>query len=137
MDNKKTFIDILNIAREKVRKDPYEINMSTEDAIDNCLQGIRDEVDEVKEEVRKDNEVYLVDEVGDISWDYARLLAFLEERGLIKDAEEVFEHGFNKYEERSLANINNKESDPWVPWNKVKEKQKKELKKKHEEKYGK
>lgn len=128
----KNFIDILNIARQNVRENPGFVALSSEEAVKNCLEGIDDEVEEVKKEIRKENEVHLVDELSDIAWDYARLLAVLERDGYIADAKEVLNHGVKKYTERLPAMLAGGEE----LWDEIKQKQKEELKRNHEEKYG-
>lgn len=128
----KNFIDILTISRKNVRENPDFIALSAKDAIKDTLKGIIEEVEEVEDEVRENNEVYLTDELSDIVWDYARLLAVLEREKLITNAEGVFEHGFKKYTERLPAMLVGGDG----LWNETKQKQKLELKKRHQEKYG-
>jgi hypothetical protein len=128
----KTFLDILNIARENVKNNPGITKIDSVKAAHQYLDGLKDEVEEVKVEVKENNEVYLTDELSDIAWDYATLLSVLEDRGLIGNAEDVLAHGFQKYTER-LPSAAESTVDSW---NEIKEKQKIELKKKHAEKYG-
>ena len=128
----KGFIDILAIARENVRNNPSIVNEDTYKASKRYLQGLMDEVEEVEPEIKENNEVHLVDELGDIAWDYAVLVALLEYRGLITNAEEVLDHAHAKYTERAPAFL--KETDEL--WDEVKSSQKEQLKQRHLEKYG-
>jgi NTP pyrophosphatase (non-canonical NTP hydrolase) len=126
------FMDMLELARENVRSNPSVVNNSTEDVYHSYLQALKDEAEEVTAEVKEDNSVYLTDELSDIAWDYAMILALLESRGYILSAEEVLTHGFNKYYERTPA-LRESSSEMWQA---IKKTQKEELKKRHEEKHG-
>jgi len=128
----KGFSDILAIARENVTKNPKLRARTTEIALKKYLEGLVDEVREVKEEIREDNEIHLVDELSDIAWNYAVLLELLAERGLIPEVDVVMEHAHEKYTQRMPAFLEGS-SDLW---SEIKSTQKQELKKKHEEKYG-
>jgi NTP pyrophosphatase (non-canonical NTP hydrolase) len=128
----KGFLEILNIAKRKVHESPSFRALPSEEAIQSCLRGIEDEVKEVEEEIRRDNKVYLEDELGDILWDYARLLAVLERDGFITSTGEVFAHGSQKFKER-LPGILSKDEELW---DQIKRKQKEDLKSRHEKEYG-
>ncbi len=128
----KGFFDILEIARDNVRRNPSIINRETLGITKQYLQGLRNEVEEVVVEVKDLNEIYLTDELSDIAWNYAVILALLEYRGLISSAEEVLEHGYDKYTERAPAFLEASED----MWDTVKAKQKEALKQRHQETYG-
>ena len=128
----KGFLDILEIARENVRRNPSVVDVPTKAICEQYLQGLMDEVEEVKAEIREDNEVHLTDELSDIAWDYAVLLALAEFRGLVPSVESVLKHGFEKYSERAPAFLESSKE----MWGAVKTKQKAALKQKHQEKYG-
>lgn len=128
----KNFLDILEIARENVQNNPNVTNGNTIDAAKKYLHGLIDEAEEVEPEIKKNNEIHLIDELGDIAWDYANLLALLERRGFISDVDEVLNHAHKKYTERTPAFLAGSEE----LWNKIKTGQKEELKKRHNEKYG-
>jgi NTP pyrophosphatase (non-canonical NTP hydrolase) len=128
----KGFLDILAIARENVRKNPTIVDGSTEAMCHRYINGLRDEVTEVADEIKENNAVYLEDELSDIAWDYATLIALAEYRGLIPSAEAVLEHGFLKYSERTPAFLEGSQD----LWNEIKTKQKERLKHKHEALYG-
>jgi hypothetical protein len=125
-------LDILKIARENVRKNPSIVGEETDVIVARYLAGIQDEIEEVRAEITPNNEVYLVDELSDIAWDYATLMAILEVRGLIPTVEEVLRHGYEKYSERAPAFLLKSNE----MWDSVKAKQKEELQKRHQEKYG-
>jgi NTP pyrophosphatase (non-canonical NTP hydrolase) len=126
------FRDILNIARENIRKNPSLQGRSSEEVALQYLGGLKDEVEEVLDEIREDNKVHLEDELSDIAWDYVCLLAQLELAGYIDSAENVIEHGLSKYSERAPAFLESSED----MWDAIKTKQKTELKQRHEELYG-
>lgn len=124
----KNFLDIVQIARQRVRQFP---NLSSEDVLQatkRYTKGLIDEVKEVEEEVRENNEVYLIDELSDIAWDYAMLLSLLEMRGLITNIEDVLEHGYTKYTQR-VASLSQEQ------WEEIKQLQKQQLDAQHRNKY--
>jgi NTP pyrophosphatase (non-canonical NTP hydrolase) len=128
----KGFLEILEIARDNIRQNPSLAGRTTKDLSEEYLKGLIDEVEEVSVEVKENNAVFLADELSDIAWDYACVLALLEDGGYIESAEGVLAHGFKKYSQRAPAFLDVTEE----PWNIVKAKQKEELKQRHEEKYG-
>jgi NTP pyrophosphatase (non-canonical NTP hydrolase) len=128
----KGFLEILEIARENIRRNPSLVGRSGVELGLQYLDGLKDEVEEVAVEIKEDNAVYLEDELSDIAWDYACVLASLEQKGLIDSAEAVLAHGLKKYQERSPAFLETTEDH----WESVKKIQKEELKKRHEELYG-
>jgi len=92
------------------------------------IDWISDELEEVKCEIKKNNSVYLEDELGDILWNYFCLIHSLKEDNLINE-KKVFERCYKKFSER-LSN------NPWgSQWAEIKEKQKLELKKEHKKKH--
>ena len=126
------FLKILEIARENVRKNPSVVDVPTGEILERYLSGLMDEVAEVRAEIREHNEVHLTDELSDIAWDYAVVLALAEHRRLIGSAESVLAHGYAKYAERAPAFLESSEDK----WDEVKAKQKAELKARHQDKYG-
>jgi NTP pyrophosphatase (non-canonical NTP hydrolase) len=126
------FLDILHIARENIRKNPSLQGRGSEEVALQYLAGLKDEVEEVREEVKQHNKVHLEDELSDIAWDYACLLAQLEQAGYIDSAENVIAHGLTKYSERAPAFLEPSED----MWDAIKTKQKVDLKQRHEELYG-
>jgi NTP pyrophosphatase (non-canonical NTP hydrolase) len=132
MHNMENFRDILNIARENIRNNPSLQGRGAEEIVLQYLGGLKDEVEEVRNEIKVDNRIHLEDELSDIAWDYACVLAQLEYAGYIESTEAVIAHGLSKYSERAPAFL---ESDEGM-WDTIKAKQKAELKKRHEELYG-
>lgn len=128
----KVFLEILAIARENIQKNPSLQGRSSEAVALQYLAGLKDEVQEVEDEVRENNAVHLEDELSDIAWDYACILAALEKGGYIESAEDVLNHGYAKYSERAPAFLEDSEGS----WETVKADQKENLKQRHQEKYG-
>ena len=90
------------------------------------LDGIEDEIEEVKEELQSGRKVFLEDELGDVFWDYVCLLENLELEGKIEKSQ-VFERCWKKFSERLNADGSNNGD-----WYAVKKKQKEELQKEQE-----
>ena len=97
------------------------------------LNGLYEEIDEAKEEIRKDNSVYLEDELGDVFWDIMMVLIALEKEWLIT-REKVFERAYNKFSERIDYVQSRDEMDSWE---KIKKVQKIRRKKEHDDLYKK
>ncbi len=96
---------------------------------------LKDEIEEVKEELKENNKIYLEDELWDILWGYLNLLKWLKEEWKIKSMKNVLQRCEKKYLER--VNAIKWKKDKSSCWKKIKEKQKKELKKEHNLKYKK
>jgi len=90
------FIKLLNIAK---RKTCFDKNNTWSNGSATYLAGIKDEVDEVIEEIPKSRQCYLEEELGDILWDYLNVLTALEEEADI-DIKAVLSRACRKYEER-------------------------------------
>ncbi len=89
------------------------------------LNGLVDEIVEVKDEILSKRQCYLEDELGDLLWDVACLLEHLDiARDISKNR--VFERVVKKYSERVLNERANGET-----WESIKYKQKQELEKEH------
>ena len=84
------------------------------------------EISEAKIENKKNNSVYLEDELWDILWDYLNLLEVLEMEKKI-NLENVFSRAYKKYSTRVNWKIE------WKLWSDIKIKQKEENKKEFEE----
>ena len=89
------------------------------------IEWIKNELDEMQNEIKENNKVYLEDELWDVFWDYICLLHSLEQEKKII-AEKVFERCYKKFSERIWNNW-----DGWANWQEVKLKQKEELEKEH------
>ncbi len=85
------------------------------------VAGIDSEIDEMKEELKLWNRVFLEDELGDIFWDYICLLENLELEGKVSKVK-VFERCWAKFSER-LKSDGSDNGD----WDLVKQKQKEKL----------
>lgn len=84
------------------------------------LTEMKNEVDEVVEEIPKHRRCYLEDELGDVLWDYFNAILSLEkEAGVTLDS--IIARACRKYEERVGAIENG------IPWDDVKQQQKKQL----------
>ena len=126
------FLEILAIARENIRRNPSLQGRTGADVGMQYIAGLKDEVEEVAVEIKENNAVYLEDELSDIAWDYACVLASLEQKGLIESAEAVLAHGLEKYSQRAPAFLEASEEQ----WDAVKKIQKETLKNRHEQTYG-
>ncbi|MGE4443548.1 MAG: MazG nucleotide pyrophosphohydrolase domain-containing protein [Candidatus Altimarinota bacterium] len=93
-------------------------------------KDLEGEIEEVKEELKQNNSVYLEDELGDIFRCYINLLKKLEKEGYIESLENVFSHADKKFSQR----INGRKNG--ISWQTTKEIQKQELKKEHDLKYN-
>lgn len=96
------------------------------------LNWIKDEIQEVKDELKPNNTVYLEDELWDILRDYINLVITLEVEWLITDSHKVFEKAWTKYSERT----DDGKEYTVKRRNKIKTKQKELLKKQHHKKYN-
>lgn len=103
-------------------KEKYEIDKkgSWSKGSETFFEEIHKELEEVKEEMGADKQVFLEDELGDVLWDYLHLLYNLDQEGKI-ELENVFSRSLKKYTER-VEGIQNQSS-----WQEIKKKQKLEL----------
>lgn len=128
--------DIIKLSKRNIEENPFS---SQENLGEIYLNEITGEVDEVKNEYRKNNSIYLEDELGDVFWDYLMVLQGLERDGYIGSIESVFNQGLEKYSERmKILDIkdNDREKSSKL-WADIKESQKKVLRVKNENKYNK
>jgi len=126
------FEKLLQIARDNIAHNPDLEKKTTEGKANQYIQGLLEEIDEVSAEIKPNNAIFLTDELSDIAWDYACVLASLESGGYIESAETVLRHGLEKYTERAPAFLDSSQDN----WNTVKANQKDALKKSHLNKYG-
>jgi len=91
------------------------------------LQAMRDEIDEVKEEIKPNNMAHLEDELSDILWGWLSLIENLKDEGYVGSHEAIIQRGLKKYEERILS-LYGDERDHAI-WREVKAKQKVALEK--------
>lgn len=117
----KEFDILLGIAKRKAK---FDESNTWSNGSETYLSGIKNEVDEVIEEIPKSRKCYLEDELGDVLWDYLNILAALEKEADI-DSEAVLKRACEKYEER-ISGIENGQK-----WSDIKEKQKIALENEH------
>ena len=96
---------------------------------------LKDEIEEVREELKENNSVYLEDELWDILRDYLNLIESLKWEWKISSLENIVLRAEKKYFERVKA-IKWKK-DKVSPWFETKSKQKEGLKKEHNLRYKK
>ena len=96
------------------------------------FDAVKDEFEEVEEQLKDNNSVYLEDELWDVFWDYMCLLYSLKSEWKITSVEKVFERAYKKLSERIWNNWKNN----W-DWQEIKKKQKEELKLEHNKIYPK
>lgn len=94
------------------------------------LDWLINEIEEVKQEIKKDNSIFLEDELWDVLWVYLNLIYFLDKEWYI-DHKNVFKRSLNKFAWRFDWIYS------WITWWETKKKQKEELKKEHNLKYNK
>lgn len=96
------------------------------------LDSIRDEVEEVREEIKTDNKAYLEDELSDILWGWMVLVEKLKDDNYVGSHEEIMKRALKKYEERILP-LNGDSGDHEI-WREVKARQKEVLEEEKNEK---
>lgn len=90
------------------------------------------EIHEVRTELlKKDNSVYLEDELCDLIWDYLNMIHNLNKENPDITLKKILKKCHTKFKQRIDM------CSDWVSWADVKEKQKKILLKQHIKKYGK
>ena len=100
------------------------------------LEALIREVQEVKEELKPQNQIHLEDELGDIFRNYMSLLSVLENQWYITDTSVVLQKSYDKFHERVSAVIDakDKESSDHAR-DEIKKTQKQRLKKQHRDLY--
>lgn len=88
---------LLDLARRKAKIDATS-NWSLGSVT--YLEALTQEVDEVLEELPKQRQCYLEDELGDLLWNYLNALLSIEKEANI-DVQKVFARALAKYEERT------------------------------------
>ena len=83
----KNIENLNNLGNENLVKNTFSTHP---DVIEVYFKEIVNEINEAKEELKKDNAVYLEDELGDIFWDYWMLLKLLGRDGYIRSLDKVF-----------------------------------------------
>lgn len=127
-----TFQKILELSESRISE--FEEDICKPDSLhkdfyvwyETYLKWLAEEIDEMKDEIKLNNSVFLEDELWDIFWDYVCLLQSLQKRWYISSPEKVFVRCFKKFNERIEVN----RQSTWCKreaWKEVKKKQKKEL----------
>lgn len=113
------FEDLLAIVR---RKAIFDQNNSWFKGSQSYLNGLKEEIEEVIEEIPKNRACYLEDELADVLWDYLNFVVALEtEKGIKLDS--VIHRARHKYYDR-LSGVDRGEA-----WQDIKVRQKAALKK--------
>ena len=134
-----TIVDsLLSLTDENLKRHAY---LKRADIIDVYLNALTEEADEVKEELEKNNTVYLEDELGDVLWVYLMLLKLLVRDGLISSVEDVFQRSLEKFSERleGVLDIDpeDEESEKRAAiWTAIKQRQKERLREEHKIRHG-
>ena len=118
----KEFDTLLEIAKRKAK---FDDSHTWSNGSETYLAEIKNEVDEVVEEIPKSRQCYLEDELGDVLWDYLNILTALEKEACI-EAKAVLARACRKYEQR-ISGIENGKT-----WAEIKEKQKAALELEHQ-----
>jgi NTP pyrophosphatase (non-canonical NTP hydrolase) len=100
------------------------------------LEWLINEVQEVSDELKPNNQIYLQDELWDIFWNYMNFLTLLEDKWYISDTKTILQQSYNKFHERTSAVIDKTDkSSSDLARDEVKKTQKKRLKQQHNELY--
>lgn len=99
------------------------------------IDAVENELEEAKHEMRKDNKVYLEDELGDVFWWMICLLTSMEKEWLIKK-DKVFERAYNKFSERIDYVQSNRDWSEGEKWEEIKKLQKIKRQKEHDDLYN-
>ncbi len=86
------------------------------------IEEMLSEVEEVKEELRPNNQAFLEDELGDILWGWLMLVQKLKSKGYVSSHEAILQRTLQKYAQRINA-LKGDENDA-KRWAEVKAKQK-------------
>ena len=100
---------------------------------ENYFRDLPIEISEAQKEDRKQNHVYLEDELGDVFWDYLMLLQSLKHEWKITNIDSVLERAYTKFSERSGVDGHGADRD----WDSIKAGQKLKRQQEHENKYNK
>lgn len=91
MNKKKRITDnienLINLSEYNLSKNRFA---KRKDAGKKYLKEVIEGTEESLDEYKKNNKVYLEDELGDIFWDYLQALKILERDNYINSVEEVF-----------------------------------------------
>ncbi|RXJ71512.1 nucleotide pyrophosphohydrolase [Veronia nyctiphanis] len=117
MDDFQTFKQLLTVVQRKCN---YDDNNTWFEGPQTYLDAVKNEIDEVSEELSKSRHCYIEDELGDVLWGFLNTVAALEKTHDV-NLDSVISRAFNKYNQRISAIENNE------PWDEVKKSQKRAL----------
>ena len=109
------------------RKSKIDQSSGWSDGSSTCLAELKKEIDEAEVEIKHGNVVYMVDELGDVLWDYLNLVNCLNHEVGVS-LEEILLRCNEKYQER-ISGIESGQT-----WQDIKTHQKERLKKRAEKK---
>lgn len=95
------------------------------------------EIEEVLEQFKENNTVYLEDELWDLLWIYLNLLIKVEKEWLIEDRKNVLQRALDKFSGRLAILWQETIEERQNYWDTVKKKQKEKLLEEHNKKYNK
>ena len=123
---------VLDLAKNRKsfdKKNPFYVNP------EKYLERLYNEIDEVKDELKEKNSVFLEDEIWDCFWILFCLSQVLEKEWKIKSLENIFKRIEKKYKQRLVAVFSGDFENKDKCWQEAKKKQKKELILEHEKLY--
>ena len=122
----------------KIVKKKYQIDQTQEwyKGPQTYFDSLKDEVDEVEVEIKDNNQVYLEDELWDVLYTYLNLLVWLKKEWKISSLENIITRAEKKFWERIDAIETVPDKLRRDTWKNVKNKQKAENKKEHEQMYS-
>lgn len=124
-------IDIQEIIQLSEVKYQHEIELQNEySSRKPYLEEIKKEINEVTEEIKKHNHIYLEDELADVLRDYINLLVGLKNEWYISNVNSVIETCKGKYGKRISDKLEG------IVREETKKQQKKDLKERHSKYYN-
>ena len=123
--DKDIFLRLLELQERKIKDEERRWIHFDFDAL---IKWIEWELKEVREEIKRDNKVYLEDELWDILWTIMRLMYSLQREWYVE-----IDNVLKKCEKKFSERIEAVESD--ISWDTIKKKQKDDLKQEHIQRY--
>ena len=131
---KDSFKKLLTLSDRNIKENPFSTRKNLPLSY---MKEIVGEIEEVKNEYKNNNSIYLEDELGDVLWDYLMVLQSLKKDGYIDSIDKVFDRAVEKYSERMEILDLDDRKDAGALWSKIKRGQKKILRDRHYKKYNK
>lgn len=119
---KDKFEELLDAVKRNMKYCPYVMNQATEEYVKN----ISEEIKEVIQAIKNNDNNNLQEELGDVFWDLLMTIHIAELEGRI-DPEKVIENVIQKFKERKPFIFEGRTppiKEVWEIWNKAKAKQK-------------